>query len=68
MSDELDRLIEELRHENELLFNGIGACVLATGKNELFIPDLILGQKIKVEIFRDPCRPFGFTVKVDKCI
>lgn len=57
--------IRELQEYNDLLFAGLAACVMSTGKKELFIPDIVLDKKYHVEINRDKER-YGFVVKVSQ--
>lgn len=65
LSAELDRLRKiavDKEEENRLLFSGLAACVISTGKDRLFIPYSILSKKYQVEIFRDPEQLMGYTV------
>ena len=52
-----------LQQENNALYSGIAACVLSTGKEELFIPDSILTVSGELEIIRD-AEKAGYNVKV----
>ena len=63
MTEDDFNYIRELQEYNDLLFAGLAACVMSTGKKVLFIPDLVLDKKYHVEINRDSER-YGFVVKV----
>ena len=60
---EIEEKILELRQERDLLYSGLAACVLAAGKEELFVSDSILTEKVSLDVIRDPDK-LGYTVKV----
>ena len=60
---EIEEKILELRQERDLLYSGLAACVLAAGKEELFIPDSILIGNARIDVIRDPDK-LGYAVKV----